>query len=199
MRAREPDAAGHIARSGIRVGYEVFGSGEPTIVFPPLDPVLYSVAWQAQVTYLARFGRVVTIDPRGNGRSDRPEDPAAYADTEFAADTVAVLDRLAIGRAVLVGICTSAWTAALVATAHPDRVSGIVALSPYAPFLTPPWPDRTVYEFDSVPDTDQGWARQTKSYYQKDYRGFLEFFATQILPEPHSTKQVEDFIDWGLQ
>ena len=71
-----------------------------------LDPIVHSRAWKAQVPYLARRSRVITIDPRGNGRSDRPQSPAAYADTEFVADTVAVMDACGVDRAVIVGIST---------------------------------------------------------------------------------------------
>jgi len=92
MRARYPDTEGFVERDGVKVAYEVFGSGEPALVFAPTDPLVHSRAWKAQVPYLARRSRVVTIDPRGNGRSDRPRSSAAYADTEYVADTVAVMD-----------------------------------------------------------------------------------------------------------
>ncbi|MGH3176977.1 MAG: alpha/beta fold hydrolase [Streptosporangiaceae bacterium] len=108
MRARYPDSDGFVERAGVNIAYEVFGSGEPTLVFAPTDPLVHSRAWKAQVPYLARTSRVVTIDPRGNGRSDRPESSAAYADTEFVADTIAVMDAAGVDRAVLVGICSSA-------------------------------------------------------------------------------------------
>src|SRR3546814_2834608 len=45
-----------------------------------------------QIPYFARHVRVVTFDGRGNGRSDRPQDPEAYDEREFAADALAVLD-----------------------------------------------------------------------------------------------------------
>ncbi len=61
----------------------------------------------ARCPYLARHFRVVTIDPRGNGRSDRPTDPAAYGDLEYIADTIAVMDHLDVDRAVLVSVCFS--------------------------------------------------------------------------------------------
>ena len=72
-------------------------------MFVPIDAIVHSRAWKAQVPYLARTSRVVTIDPRGNGRSDRPQSAAAYADTEFVADTIAVMDAVGVDRAVLVG------------------------------------------------------------------------------------------------
>src|SRR6478736_8213234 len=109
MRARYPDIEGFVERDGVKVSYEVFGSGEPALVFAPTDPLVHSRAWKAQVPYLARTSRVVTIDPRGNGRSDRPESSAAYADTEYVADTIAVMDAAGTDQAVLVGLCSSAW------------------------------------------------------------------------------------------
>ena len=36
-------------------------------------------------------------------------------------------------------------------------------------------------------------------YWLRDYRGFLEFFFSQMFTEPHSTKPIEDCIGWGLE
>src|SRR6185295_5105804 len=114
------------------IGYEVFGEGDPTVVFVPIDPFVHSRAWKAQVPYLARTCRVVTVDPRGNGRSDRPTEPSAYDDLEYVADTLAVMDALGIDAAVLVGACSSAWWALLCAALHPERVQGVVAIASWA-------------------------------------------------------------------
>jgi pimeloyl-ACP methyl ester carboxylesterase len=140
MRARYPDSEGFVERDGVKVAYEVFGAAETAIVFVPIDPLVHSRAWKAQVPYLAREFRVVTIDPRGNGRSDRPASGAAYADTELVADTIAVMDAAGVGQAVLAGICASSWTALMTAAWHPDRCLGVATIGTWAPFLTPPTP-----------------------------------------------------------
>ena len=200
MRARYPDSTGFVTRDGVRVAYESFGAGEPAIVFPPTDAIVHSRAWKAQVPYLARQSRVVTIDPRGNGRSDRPADPAAYADTEFVEDTIAVLDELSIGRAVLVGCCASAWRALLMAAAHPERVLGVVAIAATAPWLTPPPTGRQAaagYEVE-LPRYD-GWDKQSRHYIRQDFPGYAEFLFGELLSEPHSTKQIEDGVSWALE
>src|SRR2546430_14007223 len=91
-RARYPDREGYVERDGMRVHYEVFGSGEPTVLLLPTWSIVHSRAWKMQVPYLARHFRVVTFDGRGNGLSDRPEEPEAYAGEEEAAAALALLD-----------------------------------------------------------------------------------------------------------
>jgi len=199
MRARYPDAEGFIERDGVKVGYEVFGEGEPALVFVPTDGIVHSRAWKPQVPYLARRHLVVTIDPRGNGRSDRPRSASAYADTEFAADTIAVMDAVGIDQAVLAGLCSSSWRAMLTAVLHPGRVLGVVAIGPWAPFLTPPLAARVAYDFDQVLDTTDGWAKQNRHYWQREWRGYAEFFFGELLCEPHSTKQQEDCVGWAME
>ena len=53
MRARYPDVEGFIERDGVKVGYEVFGEGEPAVVFVPIDAIVQSRAYKAQVPYLS--------------------------------------------------------------------------------------------------------------------------------------------------
>src|SRR5215467_3743264 len=103
-RAHEPDADGYVERDGVKLFYEVHGDGDTTIVLLPTWSIIHSRHWKMQVPYLSRKYRVVTFDGRGNGRSDRPEGHEAYAPQEFAADTLAVMDHLAIERAVLVSL-----------------------------------------------------------------------------------------------
>src|SRR5947207_12566912 len=102
-RARYPDSEGYVERDGVRVHYEVFGSGEPTLMLLPTWSIVHSRVWKMQVPYLARHCRVVTHDGRGNGRSDRPAGPEAYAEAEFAADALAVMAATGTERAIIIG------------------------------------------------------------------------------------------------
>ena len=99
LRARQPDETGFVERNGIRSYWERFGEGDQTILFLPTWSIIHSRHWKFQIPYFARHFRVVTFDGRGNGRSDRPADAAAYAEAEFAADALAVLDATATERA----------------------------------------------------------------------------------------------------
>jgi len=127
MRARVPDESGYVVNSGVRIHYEVHGTGQPTILLLPTWAIVDSRHWKMQVPFLARDYRVITFDPRGNGRSDRPRSPAAYGDAVFASDAAAVLDATGTEQAVLAAFCSGFGWALLFAAAHPKRVTGIVA------------------------------------------------------------------------
>jgi pimeloyl-ACP methyl ester carboxylesterase len=197
-RAREPDAEGYVERDGVRVFWQRYGDGRPTVFLLPTWSIVHSRCWKAQVPYLARHFRVLTCDGRGNGRSDRPSGAGAYTEREFAADALAVMDATATPRAVLVSLSCGALWSTMLAADHPDRVAGAVYIGP-AVALAPPHPERAVHSFHDPLDTDEGWARYNRHYWRRDYRGFLEYFFSRCLTEPHSTKQHEDCVGWALE
>jgi pimeloyl-ACP methyl ester carboxylesterase/predicted glycosyltransferase len=192
MRARAPDDTGFIVRDGVKVPYEVFGTGEPTIMLLPSWAIVTARQWKAQVHYLARHFRVVTVEGRGNGGADRPHDPAAYADREYIEDAVAVLDAIGVARAVVVGLSLGARRALQLAARHPQRVSGVVAIDTTMP--RSPRPD-----FDMPKPAYAEWDKDNRHYWLADYRGWLEFFFSQVFTDPHSTKHIEDGVGWGLE
>ena len=200
-RARYPDATGFIERDGVRVFWERYGDGDPTILLLPTWSVFHSRHWKLQIPYLARHFRVLTFDGRGNGRSDRPSAVAAYADTEFVADALAVLDASGTDRAVIAGLSMGAGYALRLAAEHPDRVSGAVFIGSSIP-IGPRDPERAAEEarsFDEPRPDDDGWAKYNAHFWRRDWPGFAEWFAHQIFSERHSTKQIEDTVGWFLE
>ncbi len=109
-----------------------------------------------------------------------------------------MLDATGTDRAVLVGLSLGGHLAAMLAARHPERVEAAMLIAPSAPF-GPVAPGRSDPPFLEPLATEAGWAKFNREYWRKDYRGFLEFFFEQSLPEPHSTKQIEDAVGWGLE
>jgi len=198
-RARYPDDEGYVERDGVRVFYEVYGDAPTTFLLFPPSPISHSRLWKAQIPYLSRHFRVVAFDPRGNGRSDRPTSAEAYGWWEFVADGRAVLEASGAQEALVGGLCDGGGWALMLAASDPAAVLGVAAIAPFVPRLTPSHPNYRLYPSDVPLDTDEGWAKCNVHHYRRDYQGFLEFFFSQQLPEPHSTKQIEDCVRWGLE
>lgn len=197
MRALQPTASGDVVRGGVSLHWESFGDGDETVLLLPTWSIIPSRHWKFQVPYLARRFRVLTFDGRGSGRSDRPAGAAAYTHHQFASDALSVLDATETDEAALVALsCGTLW-AIQVAADHPDRVRGLAAVGPALP-LTPGLPERSVHPVDEPIDETAGWAKYNHHHWRRDYRDFLDFFAGRMFTEPHSTKQIEDFVGWGL-
>jgi pimeloyl-ACP methyl ester carboxylesterase/predicted glycosyltransferase len=196
-RALYPAADGVVEREGVRVYWERYGSGSPAYLLLPTWEALHSRTWKCQIPYLARYGTVITFDPRGNGRSDRPRDPALYARREYAGDAVAVLDAAGVDRVLVVAWC-DLGESLILAAEHPDRVAGLFEIAP-AVQLADMQPEPVAYPFDEPLDTDEGWAKENRQYWLRDWRGYTEFFFGECFSEPHSTKQLEDAVGWSLE
>ncbi|TME52479.1 MAG: alpha/beta fold hydrolase [Chloroflexi bacterium] len=201
MRARQPDQHGYTVREGVRLHWEVFGEGDQTVFLLPTWSIVDSRFWKCQIPYLARHCRVLAMDGRGNGLSDRPLGQAAYTDEVFAADCLAVMDDTATKSAGLVSLSNGARWALLMAAEHPERVTSVVFLAPAVP-VAPPFSEFRA-TLDAVFRDEHGeyvdWMKYNANYWLRDHRGFLEFFFARVFPEPHSTKQIEDCVSWGLQ
>jgi pimeloyl-ACP methyl ester carboxylesterase/predicted glycosyltransferase len=200
-RARYPDRTGYVERAGVRVFWEEYGQGEPTLFFLHGWPIAHSRVWKCQIPYFARHARVLTMDCRGNGRSDRPLDPAAHAHEEHVADLIAVLDATGTERAVVVGWSLGADRALLTAALHPDRVAGICVYGNGAgPTDVVPAPAAAFPTFDEPQDGYEGIAKFNRHYWERDYPGFADFFFSQLCtPEAHSTKLLEDLAGWAME
>jgi pimeloyl-ACP methyl ester carboxylesterase/predicted glycosyltransferase len=192
MRAREPDHEGVIERDGVRVGYDVYGAGEPAILLLTSWAIVHARQWKAQVPYLARRFRVIAVEGRGNGRADRPGTAEAYSDQEYVEDAIAVLDAAGADQAVVVGLSMGGRHALQLAAWYPERAAGVIAIGAALPWPVPP-------DFDEMKADYEGWGKANRHYWLADYCGWVEFFMSQVFTEPHSIKQQEDGVGWGLE
>ncbi|MDX6582460.1 MAG: hypothetical protein QOI10_1644 [Solirubrobacterales bacterium] len=205
-RARYPDAEGFIERDGVRVFWESYGQGEQTLLFLPTWTLVHSRIWKAQIGYFARHFRVICFDPRGNGRSDCPPDSEAYAEAEFTQDAIDVMDACGVERAVAVSLSTGAQRALLMGAEHPERVAGLVFVAPMFPvsrLRSLPWrlirkPRVVALASTRPPLTTRSWGKLNPYYWRHGgYADYVRWWAERMLPEPHSTKQIEDAIAWS--
>ena len=93
------------------------------------------------------------------------------------------MDATATERAVLVSLSLGAQRSLIAAAGHPDRVAGLVFLGP-AVGLGTRLPQRSLFPFEDLLDTDEGWATYNAHAWRRDYEGFLRFSSARRSTKP---------------
>lgn len=193
-RARWPDAEGFAEHGGVRVGWELYEGPEPTVLFVSQPALTHARGLKNVVPYLSRHFRVVVVDGPGNGRADRPRDPAAYAPEALVGYALAVLDATGTERAIPISWSPRAIVALKLCVAQPERIIAAV-------FVTPDlWPtDFFVKPFTAAPKESYADEEVFNPHLMRtDWPGFLERWARRAHPHPHSTRQIENWVSYGL-
>jgi pimeloyl-ACP methyl ester carboxylesterase/predicted glycosyltransferase len=196
MRAKLPGKHGFVDRDGVKIYYEIYGDGPETMVFLPPWVIVHSRVYKAQLPYFSERFRCITFDGRGNGKSDRPADVAAYSLDHQIADALAVMDVAAAGKAILVGLSLGGMLACVLAAYHPERVAAAI-LAGTAATIGPNFPYMTPRHFLATRERFDGWDKYNRAHWLADYPDFAEHFVRNIFSEPHSSRQIEDGIDWA--
>ena len=159
-----------------------------------------------QIPYLARHFRVLAMDGLGNGRSERCRDPRRYRAVEFARDCLAVMDASGTERAVTASLSTGAQYQLELARLAPERVLGAAFIGPVFPYTPSHMWLMRVPGFSwifrrppHIPRLHRWWARYNVVHWREEYPAFVEWFVSRALPEPHSTKAIEDGVGWALE
>jgi pimeloyl-ACP methyl ester carboxylesterase len=124
-----PPRTAFVASDGLNIAYHVFGEGDVDLVYVPGSVSHVEHLWKlpAMATFLrglASFARVIVMDGRGTGMSDRP---AQIASLEQRMDDMrAVMDACQSERAVIFGVSEGAPLAILFAATYPARASALV-------------------------------------------------------------------------
>jgi 3-oxoadipate enol-lactonase len=115
-----------IDHGGVTLAVEETGAGTPVVLLHGLTATRRYVVMGSRS--LERSGhRVLAYDARGHGRSS-PADSYGYA--ELGGDLEAVMDALGVDRAVIAGASMGAHTILWTALQHPERVAGLVVITP---------------------------------------------------------------------
>ena len=147
---------GYVESDGARIWYAAYGAGDPVILLH--GGLGHSGNWGYQVPALIQNGyRVVVIDSRGHGRSTRDERPYTYE--LMGSDVLAVMDRLNLEKAALVGWSDGACTALILASTNPSRTAGVF-------FFACNMDPTGTKEFEFGPIVQRCFARHVKDYAQ---------------------------------
>ena len=179
-----PTHEGFVDRAGVKLWYACYGVRGPWIAFAPPFQVVHASLLKATVPYLSEHFRVLVMDGRGNGRSDRPVGAEHYTFDHYFADFVSVLDAAGADRTALVGISAAAMTVLRLAGDCPDRVTHVITAGGFAESLS------ETSEQAAHVDAEARCIRD-------EWPAFLDRFVSSIFTEPHSTKAYEDGVHYG--
>ena len=116
---------GHAKVNGISLYYATIGHGSPVVLLH--GGLSNSDYWGNQIKALAPLHTAIVMDSRGHGRSTRDARPYGY--DLMADDVIALLDKLHIVRADVVGWSDGAILGLDLAIRHPDRVGKVFAFA----------------------------------------------------------------------
>jgi pimeloyl-ACP methyl ester carboxylesterase len=162
-----------VQRDGVRLSVSDDGSVPAVVLLHGLTATRRYVVMGSSA--LERSGhRVIAYDARGHGRSSPAPEPSAYGYDELAQDLLAVLDELGISQAVLAGASMGAHTALSLALTAPERVAGVVVITPGY--------DPATYD---APARLERWDALANGLRSEGIEGFLAAYDIDAVPEAY--------------
>lgn len=129
-----------VTSDAVHVAYQVWGEGPDLVMVPGfishLDMLWQSPEYAAMARRLGEFARVITLDKRGTGLSDRPTE-LPDADRRMQ-DLMAVMDAAGSHQATLFGVSEGGAMCILFAATHPERMRSLVLFGAYATTVAGP-------------------------------------------------------------
>ncbi|MHB8530676.1 MAG: alpha/beta fold hydrolase [Caulobacteraceae bacterium] len=163
-------------RDGVEIYYEVHGEGPALLLSHGYSAT--SQMWRGQVEALSKDHRLIVWDMRGHGRSDYPENPAAYSEAETVADMATLLDAVGAKAAIVGGLSLGGYMSLAFHLAHPERVKALLIID------TGPG-----YKND---EAREGWNRnalKTAERYESEGLGTLERASVEMRTARHRSAE----------
>ncbi len=155
------------SNQGVRISYDITGQGRALML---LHGWCCDRTWWNHAGYtddLEQDYRVINVDLRGHGASDKPHEPAAYHREVSVGDVLAVADAEGIDRFAIWGLSYGGWIGWMTAYAVPERVPALISSG----------------SWDPSPGTDEDWKEFDESWgaaLRRDgVRGLVEQFKNE--------------------
>jgi pimeloyl-ACP methyl ester carboxylesterase/sugar-specific transcriptional regulator TrmB len=169
----------NVDNKGVRLTYYVYGQGEPTILFYCWRSS--TEFWIPQVTYFSQKCKVVTLDMRGTGNSDKPI--GEYTADVLTDDLDSIIDDLQAKNLVIVGSNYGTKIVVKYVAQYPEKISKLVLLSFY------PGP------ISSSPNFNEEMFEKWRQMALKSPSWFVDGFWKGAFPDP----KLESLREWGLK
>lgn len=142
------------SNDGVRIHYEVEGDGPALVLHHGFSGTLRHWYANGYVAALQTSYRLILVDARGHGESDKPHDPASYALNTRVEDVFTILDDLGIDRSLWCGFSMGGNVAYGALATAPQRIqaAAILAADPF-PYDTTEW------------NTQIAWLEQGMAYF----------------------------------
>jgi pimeloyl-ACP methyl ester carboxylesterase len=160
-----------VSHDGVELSVSDDGEGPAVVLLHGLTATRRYVVMGSRS--LERSGhRVIAYDARGHGRSSPAVDPSAYEYADLSADLESVMDASGVDRAVLAGASMGAHTLLWLALNRPERVGGLVVITPAYDPVTNDEPDRLAH-----------WDALSEGLRSGGIDGFLAAYGEPAVPE----------------
>lgn len=156
-----------VSNQGVRIAYDVIGDGLPLVL---LHGLAGDRSWWSESGYvdgLRRDHRLINVDMRGHGESDKPHEPDAYRGKALTGDVLAVADAEGIDRFAVWGLSWGGGVAWMTANSAPGRVAAMI----------------TTGAWDPRPGTDEDWGTSDEEWLEGLQRDGMSFFAEELEKE----------------
>jgi pimeloyl-ACP methyl ester carboxylesterase len=119
---------------GVHIYYQVEGEGPPLVIQHGMSDSMETWYELGYVATLQPHYRLILIDARGHGHSDKPHDPEAYGMEQIAGDIVAVLDAVHVPHTHFLGYSMGGRIGFIMAQYAPERLDSVIigGSHPYA-------------------------------------------------------------------
>ncbi|MFX1312102.1 MAG: alpha/beta fold hydrolase [Promethearchaeota archaeon] len=183
--------------NGIKICYDIQGEGEPIILIHGFSD--RKEHWRAQIDDLSKNFKVIRMDNRGAGKSDRPN--GSYSMEIYADDIHGLLNHLNIKKIHIIGHSLGGMIVQNFALKYPKRINKIVLINTIAG-ITPPEvsPDQGIeyYTNNAIAELNQIKKDPLKVFIIKAKKSYSREFWKEMMKNPknkfHNIWSVEDLV-----